>query len=318
MAEKLRVGVIGCGRWGRNIIRTLRDIEKKYPVELAVVINKGNRENRKFVEEQFRVPVDGDISGYVGKLDAVFIATPEDEHFRAAKKTLVNAIHTFIEKPMTQSLAEAQELFGIAEKKGVRLAVGHILLYNDCINYIKKDIADTGQKISRIYSSRFDQFTQQAGKTLLWGSMVHDISVVDHMLEAMPAEISVDASRGNGRQEYISAFLKYHGGTDVIVQGSSAWPCGAARDFIAWTDAGGGTYYYDGVKNAVKKIRTGTAGQGGSAPEKEFTSKVLPLSLELEDFIKSILSKKPGLAVHKGHVLRVMGTIDMIEKKMRK
>jgi predicted dehydrogenase len=142
MAKQIKVGVVGYGYWGPNLIRNFRllpDCSLKRMCDVS--------ENRLAHLKSLYPEVEGEMNynhmlNGVG-LDAVIIATSVKSHFPMAKASLLSGKHTFIEKPMAASSAECEELIDIAGKKGLVLMVGHTFLYSPAVKKIR-EIAQRG------------------------------------------------------------------------------------------------------------------------------------------------------------------------------
>ena len=128
MAKQIKVGVVGCGYWGPNLVRNFRslpDCDMKMMCDLS---EKRLSHLRSLYPE---VEGSSDYSHMLNGvgLDAVIIATAVKSHFPLAKASLLAGKHTFIEKPMASSAEECEELVEIAQKKGLVLMTGHTFLY---------------------------------------------------------------------------------------------------------------------------------------------------------------------------------------------
>ncbi len=180
-----KICVIGGGRWGQNHIRTL------YEMGNLGGIVEGSEERLK--ELLAKYPVKGflnldeamneDFNGFV-------VATPAETHYLLGKKLLENCYHALIEKPMTLSSRDSQELIKIAEKNDARLMVGHILLFHPAIRKIK-EVIDSGKigQLYYLYSNRLNLGTVRIEENVFWSFAPHDISVLDFIVGQPPIEI---------------------------------------------------------------------------------------------------------------------------------
>ena len=135
MTKPIKVGVVGCGYWGPNLIRNFRSLP-----DCSLKMMCDVSENRLAHLKSLYPEVEGETNYHhmlngVG-LDAVIIATSVKSHFPMAKASLLSGKHTFIEKPMAASSQECEELIEIARNKGLVLMVGHTFLYSPAV---KKD-----------------------------------------------------------------------------------------------------------------------------------------------------------------------------------
>jgi len=134
----MRVAVVGAGAWGKNIVRTLNEMDALGAVvEVSPTLREGLAESYPglVVHDSIDPLLNGDIP-------AVCIATPVTAHYDVAKALLENGKDVFIEKPMTLSVADAEDLVATAAKSERVLMVGHLLLYQPAVQWIKSAIAD--------------------------------------------------------------------------------------------------------------------------------------------------------------------------------
>src|SRR5271169_2310585 len=134
----VRIAVIGTGGWGKNHVRVLSELGA-----LAAVCDLDKPRALSYAQK-FGVRGYGDIDEMLKSeaLDGVTIATPASTHFSVAAKTLQAGINSFVEKPMTSSVREGEELIKIAEKSGKILTVGFIERFNPAISELKKITKD--------------------------------------------------------------------------------------------------------------------------------------------------------------------------------
>ncbi len=123
--EKLRVAVIGLGYLGTHHARVYATFKG---VELAGLCDIDP--TKKVLSQKFRAPFYEDYHDLFGKFDAASIVVPTQDHHRVAKEFLEQGIHLLIEKPITQSVAEADELLRIAKQRSCFIQVGHIERFN--------------------------------------------------------------------------------------------------------------------------------------------------------------------------------------------
>src|SRR5207302_427678 len=95
-----------------------------------VAVCDHNLSHAKPLAKQYHVPCENDYKELLGKVDAVSICTPTVTHFEIAKFFLENKVHTFIEKPITYTIEEAQILIDLAQKNNLKLQVGHVERFN--------------------------------------------------------------------------------------------------------------------------------------------------------------------------------------------
>src|SRR5262245_61320927 len=136
MSKPLRVGVVGCGYWGPNLIRNFNDLDQ---CSLQMICDASDQRlahlRRLYPAVETSRQYEHMLNGV--NLDAVVIATPVRFHYPMAKAALLAGKHTFIEKPMATSTEHCEELISIAKAKGVVLMIGHTFLYSAIVDKIK-------------------------------------------------------------------------------------------------------------------------------------------------------------------------------------
>ena len=129
MSEMKKLGIVGIGNWGKNLVR---ELSKIYCIKKCS--SNGNSKNIKWLKKNYPsiqyVPDPKEI--FTDKeINAVVIATPINTHYKLVKKALLSKKHVFVEKPISTNLSEAEELIGIAKKNNLLLFVGHIFIFNE-------------------------------------------------------------------------------------------------------------------------------------------------------------------------------------------
>ncbi len=181
----VKVGIIGCGYWGPNLIRNLFELPD------ADVLLCCDLVDSRLKQLKSKYPTLQTTANYKdllnSSIDAVLIATPAETHYRFAKEFLLAGKHVFVEKPLTFNVAEAEELVDISNKSGKILMVGHTFEYNPAVNKIKECI-DNGElgQIYYISSRRLNLGIIRSDINVLWNLAPHDISIIIYLLGTMP------------------------------------------------------------------------------------------------------------------------------------
>src|ERR1043166_8768185 len=144
----MKVAVIGTGYWGPNLIRNFLAADE---VEAVVACDLDNARLAKMQQQFYGIETARDYSELFERpdIDIVVIATPVLTHHEIAKRALSNGKHVFIEKPMTASVTEAEELINLAEQKNLKLFVDHTFIYTGAVRKMK-DIIEAG-RLGAIY-----------------------------------------------------------------------------------------------------------------------------------------------------------------------
>lgn len=188
--QKTRIGVIGCGYWGPNLIRNF--IEQKE----AQLVGVADLQVSRLDHIQGRYPqiemATQDYQQLLDKhLDAVVIATPPPLHYKFARECLEAGMDVLVEKPLTLDSGEARQLIRLADERGRILMVGHTFLYNPAVRALKAYI-DNGELgvVQYVDAVRASLGLFQNGLNVIWDLTPHDLSILIYLLGAMPAFVS--------------------------------------------------------------------------------------------------------------------------------
>jgi UDP-2-acetamido-3-amino-2,3-dideoxy-glucuronate N-acetyltransferase len=186
-AKNKQFALIGCGYWGKNILRNLVDMEVLKTVcdTSSDLLGEYKQKfpNLEYTQDIEKVWTDPQIK-------AVFIATPAITHFELVKKAILAGKDVFVEKPLALTVKEGQELLELAQKTKRILMVGHILQYHPAVIKLKEMISngDLG-KIRYIYSNRLNIGKLRTEENILWSFAPHDISVILMLLGEEPDRV---------------------------------------------------------------------------------------------------------------------------------
>jgi predicted dehydrogenase len=222
MKSSIKVGVVGCGYWGPNLIRNFRalaDCELKMMCDVSVQRLKHLKS--LYPEVVGETSYERMLSD--GNLDAIVIATSVRYHHPMAKASLLAGKHTFIEKPLASSTAECEELIEIAQRQGLVLMVGHTFLYSPAVRRIK-EIVDSGDigEIRYISARRLNLGLFQKDINVAWDLAPHDISVILHILQDQPLSVSCRGAAHvtPGIEDVTSMSLLFAKSRSAIIQSS--------------------------------------------------------------------------------------------------
>lgn len=184
----INIGVIGCGHWGPNHIRNFSNLGEsavsiccdKNQERLAVL--KKSYPNLKFTSDYMEILKDKDIQ-------AVIVATPTSTHYKVVKECLEYDKDILCEKPLTQNVAEAEELAELVKVKERILLVGHVFLFNTGIQKLREYIQnDTLGKVYYIHSTRTNLGPIRDDANVVWDLASHDVAIFDYLLNSHPLE----------------------------------------------------------------------------------------------------------------------------------
>jgi len=187
---ELRIGAIGCGYWGPNLIRNFVEIPGAVVVAVSdLQVEPMNRIRQRFPLIEHATRDYRDLFDL--ELDAVVIATPPATHHAIARDCLEHGLHVLVEKPITLNSDDAIDLIRVAEANDRVLMVGHTFEYNPAVLKIK-DLMDAGEigQVYYIYSNRVNLGRVQRDVNVLWSIAPHDISILIYLLGALPLQVS--------------------------------------------------------------------------------------------------------------------------------
>jgi predicted dehydrogenase len=222
MTKQIKVGVVGCGYWGPNLIRNFRALPD-CSLKMMCDVSEERLLHLKNLYPEVEGATDFNAMINNGGLDAVVIATSVKLHYPMAKASLLAGKHTFIEKPMASSAAECEELVDIAEKKGLVLMVGHTFLYSPAIRKIKEIVewGDLGE-LRYICARRLNLGLYQKDINVAWDLAPHDISIILHIMEELPLSVNCRGSAHvtPGVEDVTTMCLNFRNNRSAIIHSS--------------------------------------------------------------------------------------------------
>jgi predicted dehydrogenase len=208
------VAVVGAGNWGKNLVRNFASApgaELKYVVDLSDKIRAGMAK----AYPQAKAVADLNVALADPAVTAVVVAVDAPLHFKLAKAALEAGKHTYVEKPLTLSSADAKTLVDLAESKGLRLMVGHLLEYHPAVNYMKDMISKgaVGQPLY-LYFQRVNLGIVRTTENAWWSLAPHDVSVACYLFGSQPVSVSASgqAYLQKGIEDVVFANLKFADG----------------------------------------------------------------------------------------------------------
>tara|TARA_B100001123_G_C15301148_1_gene1021081 strand:+ start:872 stop:2401 length:1530 start_codon:yes stop_codon:yes gene_type:complete len=184
---KTKLALIGAGHWGKNLARVFHGLgilkaicESSEEILLIQAAQYPDVDTTTSFDEILASP----------DINAIALATPAEKHYLMAKKALLAGKHVFVEKPLSITVQEGEDLVKISKQIGRVLFVGHILQYHPAVKIVKRMLQD-GElgKLQYIYSNRLNLGKIRREENILWSFAPHDISVILSLVGKEPIDV---------------------------------------------------------------------------------------------------------------------------------
>jgi len=325
----IRVGVIGYGYWGPNIVRNLNGLDS---VRTEMVCDKSAAALARARKAHPGIRTVSDPAEILcsREIDAVAVITPVWTHYELAKKALENGKHIFVEKPFTSNSAQAEELIELAARKNLTIMVDHTFLFTGAVRKIR-EMTEAGSLGDLYYydSLRVNLGLFQHDVSVIWDLAPHDLAIMDHIIKGEPeAVVATGEKHLNGVEDV--AFLTIYFPRNVIAHINVNWLSpvkirttliGGQKKMLVWNDlvADEKIRVYDkgvqitsgeGIRDLLVNYRTGDMW----APQLD---QLEALHVELDYFADCILNKK--VPFNDGHAgLRVVRMLEAADASIQK
>ena len=220
--KSCKVAVIGCGIWGKNVVRNF------YNLGALHTVCDLDAENRKNLMRQYPdVNIISDSNEIFNnpEIDAVAVVTPSHTHYKIVKKAIESGKHVYVEKPISTVAAEAQDLADLASKNNMVLMVGHLLMYHPAVNRLKMLIAEGALgDIRYVQSDRLNINYFKNDRSVMWDLAPHDVSMTSYILGKEPVRVisAVGASTDNNDiMDITHVTIEYE--DNIIAHISDSW-----------------------------------------------------------------------------------------------
>jgi len=241
----INVGVVGYGYWGPNVARNFNET----PGARVVAISDADDGSLKRAAQSYpemRMAKDCQDLLTATDIDVIAIVTPVSSHFEIAKAALSNGKHIFIEKPFTASVAQAEQLIELADKKRLKIMVDHTFLFTGAVKKIK-ELIDDGVLGDLYYfdSIRVNLGLFQKDVNVVWDLAPHDLSIMDHLIDKEPtAVMATGVAHFNNALEDV-AYITVYFPDNVIAHLNVNWLSpvkirttliGGQKKMLVWND----------------------------------------------------------------------------------
>lgn len=289
------VSVIGAGHWGKNLVNNFHALNA-----LGSVAEPAPGLRAALAGQYPDLPLHADHRAALDSdVTAVVIATPVASHFALAREALLAGKDVFVEKPLTLSSAEARELVRLADEHQRLLMVGHLLLYQPAIQWIKRYL-DEGHlgRLRSLHQERLNLGKVRSVENALWSLGVHDVAVLLHLVGAPPSRIEATGHRvlQPEVEDDVYLHLGFSNGIQAHLHTSWLWP-EKRRRLTVVGDAG--MLVFDEADQTVtlhrKTVGADLAHQDGGQ-EVVFQGAGEPLRLECEHFMTRLKDRGTPLS----------------------
>lgn len=204
-AEPLSVAVVGYGYWGSKHVRVLSAL----PGVTVHVVDGDRRRLDAAAVEYPAAHLSAELDQVLPDIDALVVATPPATHAAIARRALDRGKHVLVEKPLTTSVAEGEQLVDLAARTGALLMTGHTFEYNPAV-WKLREIVRSGAlgRILYIDTQRLSLGRYQRDVNVVWDLAPHDISIISYLLDELPDATTVWAERNIGIRHADLAYLR--------------------------------------------------------------------------------------------------------------
>lgn len=319
---RINIGVIGIGRFGINYIRTFNQLDD---ANISWICSRSKNTLDKAKNElDLSVKATTDYKDILADkdIDAVAITTPATTHYKIAKEALLAGKHVIVEKPVTTSSKECEDLIKMSKRKNKVFMAAHIHRYNPGIQKLKEDI-DSGKfgKINFIHYTHLGNGPVRADINALWDFFPHTLTICNYLFDEIPASVSANGAcfLRDKIQDIVVVNLKYKNGAYVTATGSWLYPfkrmelvvsgkkLSAAFDDYAKKEK---LKYYDNL--IIEDKNQAIAGRGYVSPDIDETR---PLTAEMKHFLECIRNNKEPLTGG-NEALKVIKLLEYAQKSL--
>lgn len=230
----MKIGVIGCGYWGPNLVRNVLATRRCdevlcYDADLAAL--------KKLLERFPAVTPTTAVEELMQACDAVMIATPVKSHYPLVRQTLTAGKAVFVEKPLTSSYLRAKELIDLAARLRLPLMTGHTYLYSPAVHKIASYVSEGALgEVLTVSSSRKNLGIHRSDVNVMWDLAPHDLSILLYVLGEAPVRISaIGRACTTDTIDFASLTLEFRTGIIATLKESWVAPAKTRRTEIIGT-----------------------------------------------------------------------------------
>ena len=230
--------VIGCGIWGKNVVRNFYSLNA---LNTICDLDEENRKNLKVLYPDVNITDSIDEVFSNPEIEAAAVVTPSHTHYKIVKKAIEAGRHVYVEKPISTSAAEAKALADMALARGLVLMTGHLLMYHPAVNRLKMLIQEGALgDIRYVQSDRLNINFFKNDRSVMWDLAPHDVSMISYILGREPVRI-ISASgasvENNGIMDITHVTIEYEGGITAHISDSWIHPVKRVNLLVRGTKA---------------------------------------------------------------------------------
>ena len=277
-----KIVLVGVGRFGKNHLETLLNLEKKGLCKLIGIVEIEEK-LQKEIKIKYKIQVSQKLEDFIKIADAFDVVTPPNTHFKIVKYLLKNGKNVFVEKPITTKFSEAKKLSNIAKKKKVILQVGHISRYNSTVKYLKKMLT---KKINQpfLIKAEFLQNRMQSHNTSAIFIFMHGLDIIDFIIEKNVRRVVANSNLIKRKLDLNSSIMLQYDNLNAYI--TLGWiPSGIERKIELFSEKR--HILCDLMENSIQIFE-----EGSKTKKIKIKSKEPFLTSELKDFIKCVKYKK--------------------------
>jgi predicted dehydrogenase len=240
----IRIGVIGYGYWGPNIVRNLRGLEGCHVAAVCDQSAKALKRIKQAHPDLAVTTCSADLLKATD-IDAIAVVTPVATHFELAKAALENGKHVFVEKPFTATTSQAEELIELAERKHLTIMVDHTFLFTGAVRKIR-ELIEEGVLGDLYYydSTRVNLGLFQHDVSVIWDLAPHDLSIMSNLIPSEPeAVVATGQAHLNGLVDVAFLTVYFPGNTIAHINVNWLSPVkvrttllGGEKKMLVWND----------------------------------------------------------------------------------
>ncbi len=219
----MNIGIIGLGYWGPNIVRNFATNPRVEKIVCADLREEAlQRVKGMFPAVEVTTDVDSVLTD--SNLDVIAVVTPVDTHYDLARKALENGKHVLIEKPMTTTSQQAEELVEMAAARNLVLHVDHTFIYTSAVRKMKELVQSGELGEIRYYDSvRVNLGLFQHDINVIWDLAPHDISIMSYLLDEKPTSVQAIGTRTSESDVEYIGYLTLNFDSGMIAHFHANW-----------------------------------------------------------------------------------------------